>query len=68
MAQKANNSKSVLNLREFAEKIGVSYITAKRRWPQWIDLGIVPSRYPTRTLRFKASDADRFMQLTKVTQ
>lgn len=55
-----------LNLRQAAEYLGIGRATAIRLWPSWSKFGVVPSRYPQRTLRFKRADLDRMMEALKV--
>lgn len=55
-----------LSLKQAAEYLGIGDSTAKKNWPTWEQYGVIPSRYPKRTLRFKRSDLDKLMELTKV--
>jgi hypothetical protein len=60
------SNQAYLNLRESAEYLGMGKSTLKRIWPSLERYGIIPSRFPARTLRFKKTDLDRLMQETKV--
>lgn len=62
------STQEYLNCRQAGEYLGLGYSTVLRDWPKWVSWGIVPSRYPSRTLRFKRSDLDRLMQANKVQQ
>jgi hypothetical protein len=55
-----------LSLKESAEYLGIGESTVRKEWPSWEKFGIVPSRFPAQTLRFKKSDLDRLMDATKV--
>lgn len=62
-----NPNQAYLNLKDSAVYLGLSYRTAKNEWPGWIEkFNVTPSRYPKRTLRFKKTDLDKIMELTKV--
>lgn len=63
---KSIDGKGYLNCREAAQFLGIGYSTVLRDWPSWVEWGVVPSRYPKRTLRFKKSDLDKLMQAFKV--
>ena len=58
------------NLREACEYLGIGYSTMKKsgRWVSWGDYGVVPSRPGKRTLKFKKSDLERMMEMTKVSR
>jgi hypothetical protein len=56
-----------LNLKQSAQYLNIAESTAKKIWPSWIDkYGVIPSRYPSRTLKFKVSDLDKIMDAEKV--
>jgi predicted site-specific integrase-resolvase len=55
-----------MNLKQAAEYLGIAYITAQKGWPSWLKHGVVPARFPQRTLRFKREDLDKMMDLLKV--
>ncbi|MBI5150149.1 MAG: helix-turn-helix domain-containing protein [Candidatus Omnitrophica bacterium] len=55
-----------LNLKQSAEYLGISEGHTKRIWPSWQRYGVVPARFPARTLRFKRSDLDRMIESLKV--
>lgn len=61
-----NQNQAYMNLREAAHYLGIGESTAKREWPGWKEFGVVPSRYPKNTLRFKREDLDRMMESLKV--
>lgn len=60
------NNQAYLSLKESAEYLGIGESTAQRDWCSWEKFGVIPSRYPGRTLKFKKSDLDKLMEATKV--
>lgn len=56
------------NLRQASQYLGIGIATAKREWVKWQEYGVIASRYPARTLRFKRSDLDKLMQSFKVSR
>ncbi len=57
-----------LNLKESAEYLGIGASTAKREWPSWQRYGVIPARFPVKTLRFKRADLDRMIESLKVVE
>lgn len=55
-----------LNLKQAAEYLGISESHAKTQWPGWSKYGVIPSRFPSRMLKFKISDLDKLMEVLKV--
>lgn len=59
-------TQAYLNLKESAIYLGISVSTAQKVWCQWERYGVIPARFPARTLRFKRSDLDKMMEHLKV--
>lgn len=54
------------NLTQAAQYLGIGLATAQREWPGWEKFGVIPSRFPKRTLRFKKDDLDKIMDCLKL--
>lgn len=63
----AKIERGYLNLRQACQYLGIGESTGQRIWPLWEkEYGVVPSRFPKKTLKFRRADLDRMMESTKV--
>ncbi len=68
MSTQIKPNQAYLNLREASQYLGIGESTAQHIWPSWEAYGVIPSRFPVKTLKFKKSELDQMLENLKVRQ